>query len=299
MKKMSFPKFASALSITLVATAFSACGAGNLDDDPATEDGVAQDEQEELGEFGESLVSCNNIDGTNAAMAALAVAAAKELKRWQPSKDFMVFSTSGQSEASPGPQQAIKLTPTGKSRCSDGKCWNTQALLDLQYEQANNKVKFPGNVTLNPGALRSRLVAKLRDQQTCESRPVNGGSGNCPVEEHQLTFQRSQPGGCDTNFFFQATQPNGQALKFPAQLKNKLLWVDSQNPYVAFQSSGAVVSIDPTYGLNDDGSTSTGACTAACVRMSASSRAGECCSCNGTTRSFTRSPWSGVTFLCM
>jgi hypothetical protein len=298
MKKMSFPKFASALSMTLVAAAFSACGAENLNADLGTDDGAPAEEQPELGEFGQSLVSCTNVDGTNSVMAALAVAAATELKRWQPSKDFVVSSTSGQSEASPGPQQAIKLTATGKARCADGRCWNTQGLLDLQYDQANNKIKLPGNVTLSPAALRSRLVAKLREQQTCEARPANGGSGNCPVEEHQLTFQRSQAGGCDTNFFFQATQPNGQPLKFPGQLKNKLLWVDNTNPYVAFASSGSVVSIDPTYGLDDDGTTSTGACTAACVKLSLSSQAGQCCSCNGTTKSFARSPWSAVTFLC-
>ena len=45
------------------------------------------------------------------------MATAQELKRWQPSKDFVVFGvtggtsgTSGMSETSPGPQQAIKLT---------------------------------------------------------------------------------------------------------------------------------------------------------------------------------------------
>lgn len=284
--------------MTLVAAAFSACSAGDLNEDLGTDDGTAADEQLFVGAFGQSLVSCTNVDGTNAVMAAVAVAAAKELKRWQPSKDFVVFTTSGQSEASPGKQQAVKLTPTGKARCADGKCWNTQALLDLQYEPANNRIKFPGNVTLSPAALRSRLVAKLREQATCDARPANGGNGNCPVEEHQLAFQRSKKGGCDTNFFFQATQPNGQPLKYPAQLKNKLLWADHTNPYVAFQNTGDVVSIDPTFGLVDDGTTSTGACIAACVKMSPSSQVGECCSCNGSERSFARSGWSATTFLC-
>jgi hypothetical protein len=283
-------------SLALAASTLLACGAENLEDEADGDDLVSLDDAE-LGELDQSLVSCNNVDGANAVMAALAVSAAQELKRWQPSKDFVVFTTSGKSESSPGMQQAIKLSPTGKSQCSDGKCWNTQALLDLQYEQANGKIKFPGNVTLNPGALRSRLVAKLREQQTCESRPANGGN-NCPVEEHKLTFQRAEKGGCDTNFFFKATQPNGQALKFPAQLKNKLQWADVHNPYIGFQSSGDVVSIDPTFGLNMANSTSTGTCYAACTRMNNTSVAGSCCSCNGATKKFVKSAWSTTTFIC-
>jgi hypothetical protein len=242
-------------------------------------------------------VSCNNVDGTNAVMAALAVAAAQELRRWQPTRDFVVFGTSGWSESSWGPQQAIKLTAAAKAQCADGKCWNTQALLDLQYDQANGKIKFPGNVTLSPGALRSRLVAKLREQQTCEARPANGGN-NCPVEDHVLEFQRSEPGGCDTNFFFKAAQPNGQPLRYPAQLKNKLQWVDVHNPYIGFQSAGEVVSIDPTLGLNFASSLAPGNCFGACVRMSSTSVAGSCCTCNGAVRSLARVPWSATTFVC-
>jgi hypothetical protein len=284
--------------MAFAAVSLPGCGAGNLDDELGSDDAAVFEEDMELGQTDQALMSCTNIDGTNAVMAALAVSVAQELKRWQPSKDLVVFATSGQSEASPGPQQAIKLTAAGKARCSDGRCFNTQALLDMQYEQANNKVKLPGNVTLNPGALRSRLVAKLRDQITCEQRPANGQASNCPVEEHQLTFTRSQKGGCDTNFFFQAKGTNGAALKYPAQLKNKLKWADSSNPYVAFQNVGDVISIDPTYGLNADNSTSSGSCSAACTRISASSVASQCCSCNGATKKFVKAGWSAYTFLC-
>lgn len=297
------------LEVALVGAAVAAalgCGAANAGPELGSEEGDAAElasfepevaSAEELGELGQPLVNCSNVDGTNSVMAALAVSVAKELRRWQPTVDLMVFNTSGFSEASPGAQQAIKLTPTGKARCADGRCYNTQALLDMQYEQANNQVKLPGNITLSPAALRSRLVAKLREQATCEAQPANGGN-NCPVEQHQLTFVRSEPGGCDTNFFFKATQPNGAPLRFPAQLKNKLLWVDRVNPYVAFQSVGDVVSIDPVFGLNDFGSTRTATCSAACTRITSEAITGQCCSCNGVTRKFARSLWSPVTYLC-
>ena len=255
-------------------------------------------------------MSCTNPDGTNSAMAAFAVAVAQELKRWQANRDFVVFGTSGQSESSPGPQQAIKLTsgsdafgPKGKSRCSDGKCATIQALLDMQYEQANNKVYFQGSgstrTLLNPGALRSRMVAKLREQQTCDANPRDNDPGACPREEHVLTFQSSAKGSCDTNFFFKATKPGGTALSFPNQLKNKLKFADTTNPYIAFQSLGnGVVSVDPTSGLNEDGTTSSGACTGSCTKITGSNVAGQCCSCGGVNKKFTRATWNAFTYLC-
>lgn len=235
--------------------------------------------------------TCSNHEGTASTMAAIAVSAAMELRRWQPTKDFTVGRIGG--------DEALILTAGAKARCFDGTCANTQGLLDFQRNEANGQVQFPGNVSLNSAALRSRLVAKFRDQVGCEMQPSNGGTTNCPVEEHSLTFQRSEKGGCDTNYFFVARKPDGQPLQYPAQLKNKLQWVDKLNPYIGFQSVGEVVSIDPTYGLNEAGSTSTGACSAACTRMTTSNVAGQCCSCNGSPpRKYVKASWSAVAYLC-
>jgi hypothetical protein len=232
---------------------------------------------------------CSNQEGTASTMAALAVSAAMELGRWQPTRDFAIGRVSN--------EEALVLTAAGKARCIDG-CANTQALLDFQKNEANGNVKFPGNVSLNSPALRSRMVAKFRDQQGCEQQPSNGGTTNCPVEEHSLTFQRSEKGGCDTKYYFVAKKPDGRALQYPGQLKNKLLWADRTNPYIGFQSVGEVVSIDPTFGLNERGSTTTGACSGACVKIGLNDVSGDCCSCGGVNRTFRRAPWSSVTYLC-
>lgn len=234
--------------------------------------------------------SCPNYEGTASTMAALAVSAAMELGRWQPTKDFAIGRI--------GNAEALVLTAAAKSRCVDG-CANTQALLDFQRDEANEKVQFPGGVLLNSAALRSRLVAKFRDQQGCEMQPSNGGTTNCPVEEHTLTFQRSEKGGCDTNFYFVAKKPDGSPLDYPQQLKNKLLWADRVNPYIGFQSVGEVVSIDPTFGLNERGSVSNGSCMAACVKIGLTDVSNACCSCAGVNRTFRRSFWSSTTYLCM
>jgi hypothetical protein len=315
--KTNWFKFAGTLSLAFAAaSSIVACGAGNLDDfDGATEsmsddDGAYADESLDLGTTEQGLMSCSNPDGTNAAMAAFAVAVAKEIGRWQANRDFVVFTTSGQSESSPGMQQAIKLTSgsdafgaKGKSRCADGKCANVQALLDMQYEQANNKVYFQGSgstkTLLNPGALRSRMVAKLREQATCDTNARDNDVNACPKEEHKLVYQSAAAGSCDTNFFFKATKPDGTALKYPNQLKRKLTFADMVNPYINFQNLGnGVVSIDPSYGLNPDGSTSSGSCTPACTKVSTSSVAGQCCACGGVNKVFAKAAWSATTFLC-
>lgn len=233
--------------------------------------------------------TCPNYEGTASTMAALAVSAAMELGRWQPTRDFAIGRVSN--------SEGLVLTAAAKARCVDG-CANTQGLLDFQKDEANEKVVFPGGVKLSSAALRSRLVAKFRDQIGCEMQPSNGGTTNCPVEEHTLTFQRSEKGGCDTNYFFVAKKPDGTPLTYPKQLKNKLLWADRVNPYIGFQNVGEVVSIDPTFGLNERGSVSNGSCMAACVKIGLSDVSGACCSCGGVTRSFRRSVWSSVTYLC-
>lgn len=239
-----------------------------------------------------TTTTCSNPEGVSSTMAALVVAAGMELGRWQPTRDFAIGRVDN--------AEALVLTSGGRARCSDGYCANTQALLDFQKSSAQGKVVFPGNVLLDVGALRSRLVAKFRDQLACEMQPSNGGTTNCPVEEHTLTFLRSEKGGCDTYYYFQAKGTTGAPLKYPEQLKNKLLWADKTNPYIGFQSVGDVVAVDPLFGLNTivSSSTSTGSCSAICTRFSASDVAGQCCSCNGAARTYKRAIWNTSTYLC-
>jgi cellulose binding protein with CBM10 domain len=242
------------------------------------------------GSSGAGGASCSNVEGVYSTMAALAVAAAQELGRWQPTRDFTITRQGG--------EEMLGLSATGRAQCADGVCANTQALLDFQKREAEGQVTFPGNVKLSAAGLRSRLVARFREQQSCEMQPDNHRAENCPVEEHTLTFLRSQKGGCDSEFFFQARTPGGESLQYPAQLKNKLLWADKTNPYIGFKSDGDEVSIDPTYGLNEESSITSGACFGTCARISRNNVAGQCCACNGATRSFVRASWNAATFLC-
>jgi hypothetical protein len=312
-------RVAAIASVALATGAFAGCSAGDIDqtgDELASaaldsDENASVDEGDDYGSVAQGLMSCANPDGTNSVMAAFAVAVAQDLGRWNAGKDFVQNNTSGRSESSPGPQQAIKLAsgsdangPLGKSRCADGKCARVQALLDLQYDQANNQVFIQGSgstkVLLSPAALRSRMFAKWGEQKACDQNARDGDANSCTREQNSLKFVTSAVGGCDTNFTFAAKGTTGAALRFPNQLKNQLKFADSSNPYLNFQNLGnGNVSIDPTYGLDEDPTTVVQSCSAACIRISRTDMAGGCCACGGVTKAFRKAAWSSVTFLCM
>jgi hypothetical protein len=304
------------VSVAVAAGAFVGCGSdvdGSSDDlasDDLSGEELASMDESDYGTAEETLMSCTNPDGTNSVMAAFAVAVAQELGRWNASKDFIQNNTSGLTEASYGPQQAIKLATgsdangkLGKSRCADGKCARVQALLDMQYEQANNKIYVQGTgstkVLLNPGALRSRMFAKWNEQKACDQNARDGDNNSCTKEQNVLKFVSSAAGGCDTNFTFSAKGTTGAALKYPNQLKKQLSFADTSNPYINFTNLGnGNISIDPTYGLDEDPTGAVQSCAAACTKISSTSLAGLCCSCGGVSKKYVKAAWNNVTFLC-
>jgi hypothetical protein len=322
--KSNWLGFAGSVSLALFAAAvMPGCG-GSYEDEMISSDDTASgdlgsDENASMdeGDYGtaeQALTSCTNASGSTrgvaSVMGAFAVAVAQDLGRWNASKDFIQNNTSGLSEASAGAKQAIKLAsgsdangPIGKSRCADGKCAKVQALLDMQYDQANNKVYVQGpsstKTLLSPAALRWQMFNMWGHQKSCDANARNGDLTACTTEKHALKFVSAAPGGCDTNFTFSAKAPTGAALQYIDQLKNELTFADPTNPYIAFTNLGnGYVSIDPTYGLNDNGITSTGSCTAACTKISLTSVAGKCCSCGGVNKTFAKSTWNATTFLC-
>ena len=303
-------RIAGVVSVAVAAGGFIGCGAQDFDassDDVMSGDLVGDQnaslDESDIGTTDEALMSCSNPDGTNSVMAALAVAVAQELGRWQAGKDFVVGYNAGEILALGSGYDASG--PIGKSRCADGKCAKVQALLDMQLDASANKVYLQGSGTLkvlvNPGALRSRMVSKYREQRDYDARAKDGALDQPAKEEHKLAFVSAAKGGCDTNFTFKATKPTGAALLYPNQLKYNLAFADIHNPYVNFTNLGnGNVSVDPTYGLDDDNTTTApGACTAACTKISTTSLAGGCCSCGGLQKAFQKAAWSAVTFLCL
>lgn len=232
------------------------------------------------------LESCNDPTGVDSVLAAMAVAAATELRRWQPKTDFDVWSGK------------LRLTATGKKQCADGTCFNTQALLDMQSDAAGSAEIRPG-VRVNPLLLRTGLTLAYFRQATCFSLlglPLVG----CGVPEHKFTIAHTEPGKCDTNYWFTTTTPAGKALTSSAMkaLEKGLVFLNTEsNAYIQFQTNGNMVGVDPTYGLNEVGSTVSGSCSAACTKVSRSNIVGQCCSCNGMKK-YSRSTWNANTYIC-
>jgi hypothetical protein len=127
-------------------------------------------------------------------------------------------------------------------------------------------------------------------------------------EPHRLTFShRTSDATCgEYNYWYEIAQPNGESLRSPADSYVQLIFAGGKqtltgadvNPFIAQQVSGDLVAIDPTIGLNEDGSSSSASCTAACTKITTTNIAGACCSCNNATKKYAKSAWNAMTYLC-
>jgi hypothetical protein len=127
------------------------------------------------------------------------------------------------------------------------------------------------------------------------------------IEPHRLRFNRKEAGGpCGNYYWYDVAQPNGVALEDAASTYVQLIFAGGKqtptgsdvNPFISQKVSGNQVAIDPTYGLNDANTTSTGTCTASCLKVSTASVIGKCCSCNGVNKKFAKSAWNATTYIC-
>jgi hypothetical protein len=210
--------------------------------------GCATDMQPEM-TAEESAAVCANPEGTNAAIAALAVAITQELHRWQIPTDFYIYR--GMYN-----QAMLGLTQAGKNACG-GSCPLTENILAMQDARMDQKIVFNGT-KLSSWSFASRLVTGYENQKICSS------NGSCPAPAHLFSYNPATtvPGACDTLFTFPVTKPasqGGGALTVTQinQLQNALRWTigNGPNPYIAFQAGAGTVTIDPGGNLNPPGQT--------------------------------------------
>jgi hypothetical protein len=261
----------------------------------------------EIAEFGTTEQAlCSNTGGVNGIMAALAVASANEMRRWLPTRDFQWNASVGQLELSPYAVPRCRPEGTGKESTRD--CPNTRALLALQSPLAHGKVTFPGNVKLDSYALRGALKWFWDQQVAC----IN--AGNCPVDYHDLKYHHAETAPCGMRYFYDAFEqcvskdgnlcgPTAPRVPLTAEhaqrFANQLLFLGHpSNPFLAYAVVNGRASVDPTYGLTENASATSGSCRAACTMISTSNLAGTCCSCNGRTARLTRSAFNASTYLC-
>lgn len=192
-----------------------------------------------------------------------------------------------QQTCSAAPTQLFKLAPTG-----DG--------YTVVYTSASRALEVSGKSTLND----ARIVqgdGAWENHRQFKLTPIIAS------EPHRLTFSHiTDDANCgEYNYWYDIAQPNGESLEAPEDSFVQLIFAGGKetltgndvNPFIAQQVSGDLVAIDPTYGLNESENTTSGACSATCVKVSKSDVTDACCSCSGTKK-FKKSSWNSNTFVC-
>jgi ricin-type beta-trefoil lectin protein len=209
-----------------------------------------------------------------------------------------------------------------------GKCLDLDGSSPKRLIQRTCSTSYNQRFVLaNTGNLRNvaytvnGLTVDVQNASTASGAPVvEGPSGEgwqwhnmmtfdpiIAIEPHHLKFNRKEAGGpCGDYYWYDVTEPNGLALKDPASTYVQLIFAGGKqtstgvdvNPFISQKVAGNQVAIDPTYGLNDTNTTSTGSCSASCIKVSTASVAGQCCACGGVNSTFARTSWSAVTYMC-
>jgi len=201
---------------------------------------------------------CSTDSGTQPAKAALAVAMAKELGRWDPVTDLTVSNG------------MVKLSWAGLARCSNG-CANTKALLGQQDWAIT---AFVDQQLFNPTNFSQDLQASFGRQHNLLSDLARNSPSKLPPA-HKLTLvggpTNMGTGACGPHYIFQVDNLNGTALSSAqaANVGNSLCFFGygncGNNPYLGFTQTGVscpagrtCIAIDP-----DDGDTGSGTTTTA------------------------------------
>lgn len=177
--------------------------------------------------------------GSDPTHAALALASARELQRWD-SRDFEIRDG------------ALVLSAQGRSRCLND-CKHLQAVLGLQDSSVSEIIDlrtfdpahFRVNLTLNY-TRQTALLAHLQSKNPLALNP------------HQLSGEKPDPkgaGDCGSHYKFKVTGTEAENLRYRIELFGGL-----SNDFLAFTVRGQRVSIDPIDGDNAVDTTTAGGC---------------------------------------
>ena len=226
---------------------------------------VSTDEAESQVKTEQALNACYTNSGVAPTKAALAVAMATELGRWEPSKDLVAVRVASMPNNT---QPAVQLSPNAV--CKANNCANIKALLGQQDWRMNsvvdqnlfNAVNFNGELTQSLGRHTQKIMDLTRNSPkslppahklTLVGGPVNLGIGSC-----------------GPHYVYQADRPDGTPLTSAeaSNLANDLCMFDygtcGNNPYIKFvlttqgcPTGRTCVAVDPTDGDNGSGTTTT------------------------------------------
>lgn len=202
---------------------------------------------------------CSTNSGLHPTRAALAVAMANEMGRWQPQTDLVK-----------GWNGKVEVSSTGMTRCTNG-CANTKAILAQQDTNISNVV--PQSL-FNPTVFMEDMKASFDRQKNKLDDLTRNNPGQLPPA-HKLTKIGGPVslglGACGPHYVYSVTDMNNVKLSSTAAaaVANALCFYGQgscgANPYIGFVSSSVpgcpadktCIAIDPLDGDNTSGSTTS------------------------------------------
>ncbi|HKO93769.1 MAG TPA: RICIN domain-containing protein [Polyangiaceae bacterium] len=163
----------------------------------------------------------------------------------------------------------------------------------------------------------------IRNYETADGTPLylastsvpgspNGMFTLAPIragEPHRLNYSHETPDApCGVYKWYTITQPNGLPLTSPANAFVQLIFAGGktslngadENPFIAQQTTGTLIAVDPSGYLNGGSSAASGSCLASDILYETTGASlGLCCiRYNGVAGVFKKSAWSSATLLC-
>jgi len=228
---------------------------------------VSSDEADSLAKSEDAVNACYTNSGLLPTKAALAVAMATELGRWEPAKDLVAVT--GLAAYPMNTQPIVQLSSSAV--CLKNNCANTKALLGqqdwrlYQYidQNAFNAVNFNSDLTQSLGRHNSNITDITRNSPSklppAHKLTLVGGPVNLGI------------GSCGPHYVYQADHLDGTALSTTeaTNLANDLVMfgfgnAGGNNPYIKYTITGqgcptgrTCVALDPTDDDNGSGTTTT------------------------------------------
>jgi len=208
--------------------------------------------------------ACYANSGLNPTKAALAVAMADELGRWNPARDLQVVPGTAY-----GMYRAVQLNPAAV--CIKNNCANTKALLGQQDTRLASVID---QAVFNPWMYNSEVVASMDRNANFLSDLQRNNPGKLPPA-HKLTKVGGPVnlglGACGPHYVFQADNLDGTPFNATqaANLSNGMCFYGfgscgNGNPYINYvvttqgcPAGRTCVAVDPTDGDNGSGTTTT------------------------------------------
>jgi len=228
---------------------------------------VSSDEADRVAKTEDAVNACYTNSGVLPTKAALAVAMATELGRWEPAKDLVAVT--GLAAFPMNTQPIVQLSSSAV--CLKNNCANTKALLGqqdwrlYQYidQNAFNAVNFNSDLTQSLGRHNTNITDITRNSPSklppAHKLTLVGGPVNLGI------------GSCGPHFVYQADHLDGTALSTTeaTNLANDLVAfgfgnAGGNNPYIKYTITGqgcptgrTCVALDPTDDDNGSGTTTT------------------------------------------